>query len=68
MTFSENTHVTFTNETGDDVVGVIKSHEGGKYHIQVRSELGTGETHTVDDSKVKKLDVSDPGACPVAGK
>ena len=41
--------------------------QGGKYEIQVRSELGTGETMKVDDSKVKELQVSDPAACPVAG-
>ncbi|KAF2429424.1 hypothetical protein EJ08DRAFT_698346 [Tothia fuscella] len=68
MALAENTHVTFTNSSGDDVVGVVKSHNGGKYHIQVRSELGTEDTHEIDDSKVKELKVNDPGACPVAGK
>ncbi|KAE9974082.1 hypothetical protein BLS_002086 [Venturia inaequalis] len=66
MAFSENTHVTFTNKSGDDVVGVVKSHTAGKYHIQTRSEIGTNETHEVEESKVKELKVTEPAACPVA--
>ncbi|KAF2093603.1 hypothetical protein NA57DRAFT_81105 [Rhizodiscina lignyota] len=68
MPFSENTHVTFTNDAGDDVVAVVKGFENGKYRIQVRSELPTGETMTVDEKKIKELNVSDPQACPVAGQ
>ncbi|KIW08764.1 uncharacterized protein PV09_00702 [Verruconis gallopava] len=68
MVFSQNTHVTFTNSAGDDVVGVVKGYSDGKYSIQVRSELGSHETMQVDDSKVKELKVSDPTPCPVAGK
>jgi len=67
MPFSENTHVTFTNSSNEDVVGIVKGYEGGKYHVQVRSELGTNDTHTVSEDKVKELKVSDPEACPVAG-
>jgi len=67
MTLSENTHVTFTNSTGDDVIGVIKTFEDGKYHIQVRSELDSDETLEVDEHKVRELKVSDPTPCPVAG-
>jgi len=67
MTFSENQHVTFTNSSGEDVVGVVKSYEDGKYNIQVRSEINTGETHTVEEGKVKELKVTDPTPCPVAG-
>ena len=78
-----NTHVTFTNSAGDDVIGVIKSFEvsrrrrpwvvltgpfqDGKYHIQVRSELGSDETLEVDEHKVRELKLSDPTPCPVAG-
>jgi len=68
MPFSENTHVTFTNDSGEDVVGVVKGHSGGKYSIQVRNELKTGDTHSVAEDKVKELKVSDPAPCPVAGK
>ncbi|KAF2399693.1 hypothetical protein EJ06DRAFT_582940 [Trichodelitschia bisporula] len=67
MTFTENTHVTFTNDQGEDVVGVVKSFGDGTYHIQVRSELGTEHTHSVPESKVQQLKVTDPTPCPVAG-
>jgi len=67
MPFSENTHVTFTNSSGEDVVGVVKSFEDGKYNVQVRGELNSADTHTVDAGNVKELKVSDPGPCPVAG-
>jgi hypothetical protein len=67
LTLKRNTHVSFTNAEGDDVVGIVKSFSDGKYHIQTRSELKTEHTHEVEESKVKELKVSDPEPCPVAG-
>ena len=46
----------------------MKIYKGGKYSIQVRNELKTGDTHSVAEDKVKELKVSDPAPCPVAGK
>jgi len=65
---ARNTHVTFTNTSGEDVIGVVKGYANGKYDVQVRSELGSGDTHSVDEGKVSELKVQEPGACPVAGK
>lgn len=39
--------------------------QAGKYNIQTRSEIGTNETHEVEESKVKELKVTEPAACPV---
>ena len=41
--------------------------QDGKYHVQVRSELGTDETLEIAEDKVRELKVSDPTPCPVAG-
>jgi hypothetical protein len=41
--------------------------QDGKYHIQVRSELGSDETLEMDEHKVRELKVSDRTPCPVAG-
>jgi hypothetical protein len=41
--------------------------QDGKYHVQVRSELGSDETLEVDEHKVRELKLSDPTPCPVAG-
>ena len=41
--------------------------QGGKYNIQVRSEIGSQDTLQVEEGKVKELKVSDPTPCPVAG-
>lgn len=64
-----NTHVSFTNAQGDDVVGVVKSYNNGKYHIQTRSELKTEHTHEVEEAKVRELKLSrdNEDACPVVG-
>jgi hypothetical protein len=45
-------------------------HQSGKYTVQVRSELSTGETMDVDESKVRELKVSGQNAeaCPVVGQ
>lgn len=67
LTSKRNTHVSFTNAEGDDIVGIVKSFSNGKYHIQTRSELKTEHTHEVEESKVKELKVSDPEPCPIAG-
>lgn len=62
--------MSFTNNAGDDVVGVVKSYSNGLYHIQTRSELKTEHTHEVEESKVRELKVQENNAdaCPVVGQ
>ncbi|RVD88320.1 uncharacterized protein DFL_002509 [Arthrobotrys flagrans] len=65
MAFSEGTHVTFTNSTGGEEVGVVQSYAGGQYTVQRKN----GTTVTVSESTVKELKVT-PGQkdnCPVVG-
>ncbi|KAF3081837.1 hypothetical protein TWF569_000844 [Orbilia oligospora] len=65
MAFSEGTHVTFTNSTGGEEVGVVQSHSGGQYTIQRKN----GSTVTVSESSVKELKVTSgqKDNCPVVG-
>ncbi|KAK6350927.1 hypothetical protein TWF718_004108 [Orbilia javanica] len=65
MTFSAGTHVTFTNSTGGEEVGVVESYTGGNYTIKRKN----GSTVTVTESSVKELKVTSgqKDNCPVVG-
>ncbi|KAK6361835.1 hypothetical protein TWF730_005548 [Orbilia blumenaviensis] len=65
MSFGEGTHVTFTNSTGGEEVGVVQSYSGGQYTIQRKN----GTAVTVSESSVKELKVtsSQKDNCPVVG-
>ncbi|KAK6534494.1 hypothetical protein TWF281_005814 [Arthrobotrys megalospora] len=66
MTFSEGTHVTFTNSSGGEEVGVVQSYSGGQYTIQRKNST----TVTVAESSVQQLKVTaaQKDNCPVVGK
>ncbi|KAK6528945.1 hypothetical protein TWF694_004173 [Orbilia ellipsospora] len=64
MAFS-GTHVTFTNSSGGEEVGIVQSFSGGTYTIQTKS----GSNVSVSESSVKELKVTpaQKDNCPVVG-
>ncbi|EPS43841.1 hypothetical protein H072_2126 [Dactylellina haptotyla CBS 200.50] len=59
------THVTFTNSSGGEEVGIVQSYNDGTYSIQVKSK----SIVSVSEGSVKELKVSatQKDNCPVVG-
>ncbi|KAK6502826.1 hypothetical protein TWF481_007869 [Arthrobotrys musiformis] len=65
MAFSAGTHVTFTNSTGGEEVGVVKSYSSGTYTITRKDQ----STVSVAEGSVKELKVTSgqKDNCPIVG-